>query len=126
MVKVLYVEDEPAQRELVNQLLLLAGLEIQLAENGLVGLEKAKSWQPDVILMDLRMPGLNGFETIERLKQMPETADIPVVILSAWTSAKFNERADALGVYRSVSKPFNLEELVEAIMDVPASGADLA
>jgi len=120
MVKVLYVEDEPAQRELVNQLLLLIGIDIQLAENGIQGLEKARTWMPDVILMDLRMPGMNGFETIERLKEIPETADIPIIILSAWTSARLNERADALGVYRCVNKPFDLNELVEAIESVPS------
>ena len=116
MVKVLYVEDEPAQRELVNQLLLLAGVEVELADNGKDGVQKAQSWKPDVILMDLRMPGLNGFEAIEQIRNTPGVETTPVIILSAWTGAKLDKRADELGVYRCITKPFDLEDLVDAIM----------
>ncbi len=122
MLKVLYIEDEPAQRELVNQLLQLAGVEIQLAPNGIVGLEKAESWMPDVILMDLRLPQMNGLDTIERLRASPKTAHIPVVILSAFSGAKLYERADALGVYEYILKPFDFEELVKAIFGAAGEG----
>jgi CheY-like chemotaxis protein len=121
MVKVLYVEDEPLQRELVNQLLQLAGIEIQLAENGLEGVEKAREWEPDVILMDIRMPGLNGFETIEQIQQIPSIADTPVVVLSAWATAQHTARAKALGVKWYITKPFNLDDLVNTVMDAYAS-----
>ncbi len=120
MVKVLYVEDEPAQRELVNQLLRFAGVEVAVADNGVMGLEKAKTWTPDIILMDLRMPGMNGFDTIECLHDSPETADIPVIILSAWTSAKLDERAISLGVARCIAKPFDLDDLITAINETAA------
>lgn len=116
MVKVLYVEDEPAQRELVNQLLLLAGVEVELADNGIDGVQKAQSWQPDVILMDLRMPGLNGFEAIEQIRETPDIKDTPIIILSAWTGARLDDEAAELGVHRCITKPFDLEELVNAIM----------
>ena len=115
MVKVLYVEDEPAQRELVNQLLLLAGVEVELADNGINGVQKAQSWHPDVILMDLRMPGLNGFEAIEQIRNTPSVANTPIIILSAWTGARLDDEAAELGVYRCITKPFDLEELVDAI-----------
>jgi len=121
MVKVLYVEDEPLQRELVNQLLQLAGIEIQLAENGLEGVEKAKEWIPDVVLMDIRMPGLNGFETIEKIREIPEIADTPVVVLSAWATSQHTARAKALGVEWDITKPFNLDDLVNTVMDAYAS-----
>ncbi len=120
MVKVLYVEDEPAQRELVNQLLRFAGVEVAVADNGVMGVERAKTWTPDIILMDLRMPGMNGFDTIECLRDSPETADIPVIILSAWTSAKLDERAISLGVARCIAKPFDLDDLVTAINETAA------
>lgn len=121
MVKVLYVEDEPLQRELVNQLLQLAGIEIQLAKNGLEGVEKAKTWLPDVILTDVNMPELNGFETIERIREIPEIAETPVVVLSAWATAQHTARAKALNVEWYITKPFNLDDLVNTIMDAYAS-----
>lgn len=121
MVKVLYVEDEPLQRELVNQLLQLAGIEIQLAENGLEGVDKAREWKPDVVLTDIRMPGLNGFETIEKIREIPEIADTPVVVLSAWATAQHTARAKALGVQWYITKPFNLDDLVNTVMDAYAS-----
>ena len=121
MVKVLYVEDEPLQRELVNQLLQLAGIEIQLAKNGAEGVAKAQVWRPDVILMDLRMPGMNGFETIEQIQKIPEIADTPVVILSAWTTAQHIEWAQTLGVKWYVTKPFDLDDLINTVMDAYAS-----
>ncbi|MBN2002796.1 MAG: response regulator [Anaerolineae bacterium] len=120
MVKVLYVEDEPAQRELVNQLLRFAGVEVAVADNGVMGVEKAKTWSPDIILMDLRMPGMNGFDTIECLRDSPETVNIPVIILSAWTSAKLDERAISLGVARCIAKPFDLDDLITAINETAA------
>jgi len=118
MVKVLYVEDEPAQRELVNQLLLLSGVEVQLADNGLEGVEKTLAWKPDVILMDLRMPGLNGFEAIEKIRETPDVEQTPIIILSAWTGARLDDEAAALGVSCCITKPFDLEELVNAIDSV--------
>lgn len=121
MVKVLYVEDEPLQRELVNQLLQLAGVDIQLAENGFEGVEKAKEWIPDVVLMDIRMPGMNGFETIEKIREIPEIADTPVVVLSAWATSQHTARAKALGVQWYITKPFNLDDLVNTVMDAYAS-----
>ena len=121
MVKVLYIEDEPLQRELVNQLLQLAGIEIQLAKNGAEGVAKAELWKPDVILMDLRMPGMNGFETIEQIQHIPEIASTPIVILSAWTTAQHIEWAQALGVKWYVTKPFNLDDLINTVMEAHAS-----
>ncbi len=121
MVKVLYVEDEPLQRELINQLLQLAGLEIQLAENGMEGVEKARAWKPDVILMDVRMPGLSGFETIEQIKKSPALADTPVIVLSAWATAQHTAHAKELGVKWYITKPFNLDDLVNTIMEAYGS-----
>jgi len=115
MAKVLYVEDNPTQRELMTHMLELEGLEIQLAENGAVGIEKAKSWQPNVILMDLRMPRMDGFETIQQIRAMPETMAIPVIVISAWTNTQNDKRALEMGANRCITKPYDLEELVAAI-----------
>lgn len=115
MTKVLYVEDDPAQRELMTQLLKLEGLEVSLAKNGEIGVAKAKSWQPDIILMDLRMPSMDGFESIRLIRDEALTVNIPIVVVSAWTSAEHNERAIELGANECITKPFGLNELVSII-----------
>ncbi|NBD35963.1 MAG: response regulator [Chloroflexi bacterium] len=115
MIRVLYVEDEPSQRELVDQLLKMAHIDVALATNGPEGLEKAKSWRPDVILMDLRMPEVSGFDTIEMLQSDPETAHTPIVILSAWRSERHDLRAQELEIKWYITKPFDLDELVATI-----------
>ncbi len=113
--KVLYVEDDPAQRELMTQLLMLEGVEVKLAKNGAEGMTMAQTWQPDIILMDLRMPQMDGFESIQQIKEHGATSDIPVVVVSAWTSAAHDERALALGADSILSKPFGLTDIVALI-----------
>ncbi|MBN2004574.1 MAG: response regulator [Anaerolineae bacterium] len=121
MVKILYVEDEPGQRELVKQLLCLIDLDVQCAKDGSEGVKKALIWLPDIILMDLRMPGMNGFEAIKQLREMPETTHIPVIIVSAWSGKIYEERAATLGVAKYLTKPFDLDELLEALETVTTS-----
>ncbi len=117
MIRVLYVEDDPSQRELVNQLLKLSHIDVALATNGREGLKKATSWRPDIILMDLRMPEVSGFDTIEMLQAAPETADTPIVILSAWRSERHDQRARELEIKWYITKPFDLDELVTTIQE---------
>lgn len=113
--KVLYVEDDPAQRELMTQLLMLEGLEVKLAKNGVLGVEMAQQWGPDIILMDLRMPQMDGFETMRQIKEHPTTMDIPIIVVSAWTSAAHDERALEMGADSIISKPFGLTDIVNLI-----------
>lgn len=117
MVKVLHVEDNATQRELMQRLLELElqDCQIRFANNGIEGLACAESWQPDVILMDLRMPEMDGFETIAALKAASVTAAIPIIAISAWANVKNEERALALGATRCIVKPFDLDEVMQAI-----------
>ena len=117
MVKVLYVEDQPSQRELINQLLKLASIAVELAGNGVIGHEKAKAGHPDVILMDLKMPQMDGFQTITKIRSDPEIADIPILVLSAWTNSKNEKRALEVGADRCIAKPFNMDQLLDAIQE---------
>lgn len=117
MVKILHVEDNAIQRELMQRLLELEirDCEVQFAGNGMEGLERAQNWQPDIILMDLRMPQMDGFETIHSLKTTPATAHIPIIAISAWANLKNEERALSLGASRCIVKPFDLDEVLTAI-----------
>ncbi len=115
MSKILYVEDHPAQRDIMAQMLELSGYEVAVASDGIEGVEQAHSWCPDLILMDLRMPRMDGFEAIKLLRSDPETADIPIIAISAWASAKHKERALDAGADEHFTKPVDLSRLIETI-----------
>jgi CheY-like chemotaxis protein len=113
--KILYVEDHPAQRDIMAQMLELSGYQVAVACDGVEGVEQARSWEPDLILIDLRMPRMDGFEAIEVLRGDPKTADIPIIAISAWASAKHKERALQAGANEHFTKPVDLSRLIDTI-----------
>ncbi len=117
MIKILHVEDNATQRELMQRLLEmeLQDCQVRFANNGIEGLACAQSWQPDVILMDLRMPQMDGFEAITALRNTPTTVGIPIIAISAWANVTNEERALALGANQCIVKPFDLDEVMRAI-----------
>lgn len=115
MSKILYIEDHPAQRDIMAQMLQLSGYEVAVASDGIEGVDQARSWSPDLILMDLRMPRMDGFEAIRELRKDPTTAGIPIIAISAWASAKHKERAMQAGANEHFTKPVDLSRLLETI-----------
>ena len=116
MIKVQYVEDHETQRDIMGQMLELYGYEVDVACNGEEGVEKAREWHPDVVLMDIRMPGsIDGLGAIRQLRNGPDTADIPIIVVSAWGSAKHKERAIMAGANAHFTKPVPMDELSVAI-----------
>jgi len=116
MTKVLYVEDHEAQRDVMERMLGLYGYEVDMACNGEEGVEKAQGWHPDVVLMDIRMPGrLDGLVAIRQLRNGPDTADIPIIAISAWGCAKHKERAMRAGADAYFTKPVPIDKLTAAI-----------
>ena len=115
MPKVLYIEDHPAQRDILAQMLELNGFEVSVASDGVEGVEKTRAWLPDLILMDLRMPRMDGFEAIKIIRSEEETAHIPIIAISAWASAKHKERALAAGANEHFTKPVDLNRLLTTI-----------
>jgi len=113
--KILYVEDHPAQRDIMAQMLELSGYQVGVASDGVDGVEQTRTWHPDLILMDLRMPRMDGFEAIKVLRSDPDTADIPIIAISAWASAKHKERALDAGADEHFTKPVDLSRLLETI-----------
>jgi CheY-like chemotaxis protein len=120
-MKVLYVEDHPAQSDIIKQILEFAGYEVALASSGEEGIEKAREEQPDLILMDLRMPGMGGVEAIKRLKSDPAVSDTPIIVISAWTSRANREEALQAGAAKFLGKPVDTKRLIEHINNLISS-----
>ncbi len=91
------------------------GFEVMVASDGAEGVDKAIEWLPDLILMDLRMPKMDGFEAIKVLRSDERTQTIPIIAISAWASAKHKERALELGANEHCTKPVDPHRLLESV-----------
>jgi CheY-like chemotaxis protein len=120
-MKVLYVEDHPAQSDIIKQILEFAEYEVILANSGEQGIEKAREEQPDLILMDLRMPGMGGIEAVKRLKSDPAVSHIPIIVISAWTSRANRDEAIQAGAAKFMAKPVDTMRLIEHINKLTSS-----
>ena len=113
---VLYVEDNPANLKLVEEIISFRpDLRLLSAPDGHLGIELARAHQPDIILMDINLPGINGIEAVKLLRNDPRTADIPVIALTANAMPREVERGLAAGFFRYLIKPINIDEFTEAI-----------
>jgi two-component system, cell cycle response regulator DivK len=112
---VLLVDDYPDNRDIYVQYLTYAGLQVEEAENGHQALDKAFSLRPDVIVMDLSLPGLDGWEATRRLKEDPRTRDIPVIALTGHALAGHSKVAFDAGCDAFITKPCLPERLLEEI-----------
>jgi CheY-like chemotaxis protein len=122
VTKVLYVEDNDDNVFMLKMRLeLLGDFEVLAAENGEKGCEMAATEQPDLILMDLEMPVVDGWEATRRLKGSPTTRDIPIIALSAHALAGEREKALAAGCNDFDTKPIEFDRLVETLRRVLAS-----
>ena len=114
--RVLYVEDNPANLALVEQILARhGGIQLLTAVDGPGGLDLARSALPKVILMDINLPGMNGFEVLKRLREDPATAHIPVVALSANAMSWDQEQGLRAGFDSYITKPIRVEAFMEAL-----------
>ena len=122
MTKVLYIEDNDDNVYMLKMRLeLLGNFEVLAAENGEKGCEMAATEQPDLILMDLEMPVVDGWEATRRLKGSPTTRDIPIIALSAHALGGEREKALAAGCNEFDTKPIEFDRLVETLRRVLAS-----
>jgi CheY-like chemotaxis protein len=115
MKKILIIEDNDEVRENLEEILDLYGYDTTTAENGKVGVEKAITNPPDLILCDIMMPELDGFGTLNILSKKPATADIPFVFLTAKSEKEDFRRGMNLGADDYVTKPFYKDELLQVI-----------
>jgi CheY-like chemotaxis protein len=114
-IRILYVEDAEVIRDTISRLLELNGYTVAYAKNGEEGVKMARSWKPDVILMDLRMPVMDGYKAIDEIKSDPDTKHIPVFVISAWSSKKERAQAKLVGADDFFVKPPDLNKLIETI-----------
>jgi CheY-like chemotaxis protein len=120
---VLYVEDNPANvvfmRDLVGG---FDDVDLLTAPTAEMALELARSRRPEVILMDINLPGMSGVDAMHALRGLPETKDIPVIALTAAASERDRRRGLQEGFYRYLTKPVKVDELVDALEGPLAAG----
>jgi CheY-like chemotaxis protein/anti-sigma regulatory factor (Ser/Thr protein kinase) len=122
---VLVVEDNQANLMALVDFLKTLNFRVKVAQNGLEGLELAKAYHPDLILMDIQMPGMDGLEATRRIRAVTELKSVPIIALTALTMPGDRERCLAAGITDYISKPVKLKQLGEIICShLSGSGAD--
>jgi two-component system, cell cycle response regulator DivK len=111
--KILLIDDELDNLEVVAESLEFYGMIVETALNGQIGLEKMDSFQPTLVLLDLSMPVMDGWQTLRRLKSNPQTQNTPIIALSAHAIVGDEERALSAGFDGYMTKPVNVPTLIQ-------------
>lgn len=117
-ITILVAEDELDIRELIAFTLQLSGYTVVQVPNGEVAVQKAQELHPDLIMLDVRMPKMTGFDACKQIKADPATSDIPVIFLSAKGQETEIKQGTELGAEAYILKPFAPDELVEQVKSV--------
>lgn len=115
--RILVVEDQEDNRRIMHDLLSDAGFEVLEAVSGDKGVEMAETHQPDLILMDLQLPGIDGYEATRQIKAQPALEKIPVIAVTSYALSGDNDRALEAGCDGYFSKPVSPRKLLETIKD---------
>lgn len=118
MTKILIVEDNEVNRDMLSRRLRKKGYDVVIAVDGQEGIDKAKDGKPDLILMDISLPGMDGMEATRRLKADESTRAIPVIALTAHAMEGDREQAMAAGCDEYESKPVEFDQLLSKIRKV--------
>lgn len=103
----LVADDEPAMRTLVAEILAEVGFDTLVAANGLELLELAARHRPQIIVMDVMMPSMDGYTAVARLRAQPATAEVPIIMLTGSADPAYRQLSEGLGAYAHVTKPFS-------------------
>ncbi|MCI0396584.1 MAG: response regulator [Chloroflexi bacterium] len=114
---VLVVDDEPMARTLLRLMLVRAGFEVREAEDGYDALNKVKSDVPDLMILDVMMPGIDGFAVCEALRGDQKTAGLPIIMLSAKTDVESVNRGLRLGATKYLTKPVSPDDLTRHVRE---------
>ncbi|MBK8984522.1 MAG: response regulator [Chloroflexi bacterium] len=115
---VLIVDDEPMARTLLRLMLVRAGFNVAEAEDGYDALNKVKQSQPDIVLLDVMMPGMDGFAVCEKLRRGKETSTLPIIMLSAKTDLDSINKGLRVGATKYLTKPISPEDLTHHVREV--------
>ncbi len=113
--KILICDDDEAISEMMKTMLEVENHQVKILQNGKAILKKALEFKPDLILIDLWMPGIGGKESIKIIKKDPQTNKIPIYIISALHESEISKIAKQIGASGYLLKPFNLEDLLELV-----------
>jgi len=114
-VRILYIEDNPENRLLVSRILEVEGYEVVEAVDGPSGLEAARETEPDLILLDIGLPKVDGYSLAERFRQIPELDQVPILAVTANVMKGDRERTLAAGCDGYIPKPIDIDRLPEQI-----------
>ena len=115
MAKVLLIDDDPQLRMILSRILNKNDFEVIIAEDGPAGLHLARQKRPDLIILDIMMPGMDGFEVAQRLHHDPVCARIPIMVLTAYATPYGRKTAIEIGIDDFVTKPFGIDEIVAKV-----------
>lgn len=121
--KLLVIDDEPEITQIIEAFLENAGHQVITENSSVMGIERAKELKPDLILLDIMMPNMDGYEICDELKKTDETSDIPVIFLTGKDSRDDKGRSFQVGGDMFVKKPFSCERLLEIVNIVLQSAA---
>jgi len=113
--KILAVDDTPANLEVIGETLSDAGYSVIAAIDGERALKRLQNYQPDLILLDIAMPGIDGFETCRRIKSNPETSEIPIIFITAFADVENKVKGFSLGGVDYITKPFQEQEMLARV-----------
>ena len=116
--KILVVEDTEDNRQILRDLLSMAGYELGEAHDGAEGVAKAAEHKPDLILMDIQMPVMDGFEATRRIKADPALKSIPVIAVTSYALSGDEEKTRAAGCDGYIAKPFSPRQMLAKVREV--------
>lgn len=117
---VLVVDDEPLTQDLLRLMLEPAGFRVTGAEHGLEALQKVQQNKPDIMILDVMMPHMDGIAVCRKIRSNPETADLPIVMLSGKTHLNAVEEGMEAGANRYLAKPMSRNDLIQSLREVLA------
>lgn len=115
-MNILYVEDDPINRRVVADMLAVMGATLDEAENAEIGLQRVRETPYDIILMDIRMPGMDGVEAMRHIRAMEsQNANAPIIVITADAKTGLAEECKSVGADKVLTKPVAMNELLESI-----------
>jgi DNA-binding response OmpR family regulator len=122
---VLVVDDEPTARSMLRLILVRAGFEVQEAKDGYEALSEVERSKPDLMLLDIMMPGMDGFEVCETLRKQDDMADLPIIMLSARADPESVNTGLRVGATKYLTKPVTPDELTRHVREVLSTEGEI-